>query len=323
MMRIAPLIPVLSLIVASPPALAQDAYPVKPVRMIAPFPPGGSTDTLARIVAQKLTDALGRQVIVENRPGASAIIGHEVAAKAPPDGYTLLLTSKGGLVHNLHLFKRLSYDPLNDFAPISVLALAGPVLVVHPTVPARSVKEFVALARARPGQLNYGSGGRGTSAHIVAEVFQSITGVKLVHVAYKGGVLAVTDVVAGQIELSFSDMVPAVPQIKAGRLRGLAVTTAERSPAIPDVPTMAEAGVAHPFPIQWWALAGPKGLPAAVVNRINAELAQIMKLPDVRDRYVTLGIFTAHTTPERMMEMVRSEIPEVGRILKAAGIEPD
>ena len=305
------------------PLHAQDAYPAKTVRLIAPFPPGGSTDTLARIVAQKLSDAFGRQVIVENRPGASAIIGHEVVAKAPPDGYTLLLTSSGGLVNNPHLFRRLSYDPMNDFTPVSVIAMAGPVLVVHPSVPARSVKEFIALARARPEQLNYGSGGRGTGAHIVAEVFQSTTGVKLVHVPYKGGVLAVTDLVAGQIELSFSDMVPAVPHVKSGRLRALAVTTGERSPAIPEVPTMAEAGVASSFPPQWWAIAGPKGMPAAAVSRINAELAQIMKLADVRERYLTLGIFTHHTTPERMMEMVRTGTPEMGRILKAAGIEPD
>jgi tripartite-type tricarboxylate transporter receptor subunit TctC len=305
------------------PLHAQDAYPGKTVRLIAPFPPGGSTDTLARIVAQKLTDAFARQVIVENRPGASAMIGHEIAAKAPADGYTLLLTSSGGLVSNAVLFKRLSYDPLNDFTPVSVIALAGPVLVVHPSVPARSVKEFIALARARPGQLNYGSGGRGTGAHICGEVFQSITGVKLVHVPYKGGILATTDLVGGQIELSFSDMVPAVPHVKSGRLRALAVTTTERSRTIADVPTMAEAGVTRPFPPQWWAIAGPKGMPASVVNRINAELARTMKLADVRERYETLGIFTHHTTPERMAEMVRSGIPEMAQIFKAAGIEPD
>ncbi|MBI2508484.1 MAG: tripartite tricarboxylate transporter substrate binding protein, partial [Betaproteobacteria bacterium] len=282
---------------AAPLALAQGAYPVKPVRLIAPFPPGGTTDVLCRIVAQKLTDALGRQVVVENRPGAAGNIGHEVAAKAPPDGYTLLLSAKGALVTNQFLYRRLGFDPLNDFAPVSLVATSGPVLVVHPAVPARNVKELIALARARPGQLNFGSGGVGTTAHIVGEVFKAATGVRIVHVPYKGGVLAVTDVVAGQIEMSFADMVPSVPQIKAGRLRALAVTSEQRSPTLPEAPTMVEAGVKEPFPQTWWAITAPRGTPAAVIGRINAELAQIMKQPDLQEKYAGLGLFPVHTAP--------------------------
>src|SRR5215212_3019194 len=228
------------------------AYPTKPVRFIAPFPPGGTSDIIARVAAQKLTDALGKQVIVDNRGGASGTIGYELAAKAPPDGYTLLLTSMGGLVTNQFLYKRLPFDPMRDFAHISQLATAGQVLVVHPSIAARNVQELIALAKSKPGQLTVGSGGVGTTQHIVAEVFQSATGIKLVHVPYKGSILAVTDTVAGQISMTFADMAPAVPHVKANRLRALAVSSEQRSTAIPDVPTMAEAGIKEWFPQTWW-----------------------------------------------------------------------
>ncbi len=303
-------------------ALAQ-AYPAKPIRIIAPFPPGGTTDTMCRIVAQRLTESLGRQVVVENRAGAAGKVGHEAAARAAPDGYTLLLTAKGSLVTNRFLYKNLGYDPLNDYAPITVIASAAPVMVVHPSVPARSVHQFVALAKARPGQLNFGSGGKGTTSHVIGEVFKTATGIKIVHVPYKGGALAINDLIAGHIDLSFSDMVPAVPQIKSGRLRALAVTTPERSPTIPDVPTMAEAGVKEPFPQQWWGLAAPKGTPAAIVERINADLAQMVQRPEVKERFTELGVFAVHTTPERMMEMIRTEAPEMEKHLKMAGVEPE
>jgi len=308
---------------AAPLLLAQGPYPVKPIRLIAPFPPGGPTDLLCRLMAQKLTDALGRQVVVENRPGAAGNIGHEVAARAAPDGYTLLLSGKAALVTNQYLYKRLGFDPYTDFAPVSLIAASGPVLVVHPSVPARSVKELIALARARPGQLNFGSGGRGTTAHISGEVFKAVAGVQIVHVPYKGGVLAVTDLVAGQIEMSFADKVPSVPHIKAGRLRALAVTSEQRSRALPDLPTMAEAGVKEPFPQSWWAINAPKGTPAPIINRINAELEQIMKLPDVQEKYAGLGLFPLHTTPERVLELVKLESPQMEKILRAAGIEAE
>ena len=310
------------LVTAVAPAAAQNVYPTKPVRIVAPFPPGGTTDVLCRLFAQKLGAAFGQQVIVDNRPGAAGSIGHAVAAKSPADGYTLLLTTKGGLVINPYLYKSLPFDPLKDFAMISLVISAGPVLVVHPTVPAKSVKELVALAKARPGQLNYGSGGIGTTAHIDGEFLQTITGIKIVHIPYKGGAVALLDLIAGQTDLQFGDMVPSVPHIRAGKLRALAVTTEKRSAALPDVPTMAEAGIKGAFPSQWWGVAAPKGTPRPIIDRVNAELATIVKSPDVLERFDSLGVFPEHTTPERMLEIVKAEGPPMGKLLSAAGIKP-
>jgi tripartite-type tricarboxylate transporter receptor subunit TctC len=313
----------LCLSLAASGAAAQDAYPSKTIRFIAPFPPGGTTDVLARIVAQKLGDGLGRQVVVENRPGAAGNIGHELAAKTAPDGYTLLLTNSSALVTNPHLYKRLGFDPLNDFSPVSLVAKGGQVLVVHPSVPARGITELIALARARPDRITFGSGGRGTPAHVAGEIFKAETGAKVIHVPYKGTVQSVTDLVAGQIDLVFSDMVPAVPQIKAGRLRALNVTSEQRSQALPDVPTTIEAGVAIGVPENWWAVLTPKGTPPAIINRLNTELGQMLKTQDVQQRYASLGIFTVHSTPERVLEQVRTESPRVAKVLKAAGVEAE
>ncbi len=304
-------------------ASAQETYPSKPIRFIAPYPPGGSSDVLARVIAQKLTESLGKQVIVENRPGATGNIGHELVAKAAPDGYTLLLTTKSQMVNNPYLFKRLPFDPLTDFSLLTMIAHAGHVLVVHPAVPARNVKELVALAKAQPGKLSYGSSGIGSTVGIVAEVFKSIAKVDILHVPYKGTVLAVSDVVGGQIEMVFSDMVPAVPQIRGARLRALAVTTAERSTALPAVPTMIESGIKEPLPTQWWGMSGPKGLPPAIVARLNSEIARIVALPEVKQRYNDLGILPLHSTPERMLETIRSEMPQMAKILAAIGLKPE
>lgn len=301
---------------------AQGAYPTKPVRIIAPFPPGGTTDLLCRLFAQKLGEAFGRQFIVDNRPGAAGSIGHEAGARSAGDGYTLVLTTKGGLVINPLLYKKLPFDPIADFSYVTVVISAGPVLTVHPSVPARSVKELVALGKARPGQLNYGSGGIGTTAHIAGEFLQSITGAKFVHIPYKGGAVALADLVAGQTEFQFGDMVPSVPMINGGKLRPLAVTTAQRSKALPKVPTMLEAGVKEPFPSQWWGLIAPKGTPSGIVERINSEWAKIIKQPDVLQRFDELGVFPEHTTPEKMVELVKAEGPAMAKLLKAAGVEP-
>jgi tripartite-type tricarboxylate transporter receptor subunit TctC len=308
----------------APGALAQtQAYPTKTIRFIAPFPPGGTSDIVARIAAQKLTDALGKQVLVDNRGGASGTIGYEMAAKAPPDGYTLLLCSMGGLVTNQFLYKRLPFDPQKDFAPISQLATAGQVLVVFPGVQAKTVQELIALAKSSPGKLNVGSGGLGTTQHIVAEVFQAATGTRLTHVPYKGGILAVTATVAGEITMTFADMAPAVPHVKAGRLRALAVSSEQRSSALPDVPTMADAGIKDWFPQTWWAMAAPKGTPQAIIKRLNAEVAQFMKAPDVQDRYANLGLVPLHSTPERVVELVKTGTVQMAQVVKAAGIQPE
>ena len=299
------------------------SYPTKPIRFIAPFPPGGTSDIVARVAAQKLTDSLGKQVIVDNRGGASGTIGYEMAAKSPADGYTLLLCSMGGLVSNQFLFKRLPYDPMSDFAPISQLATAGQVLVIHPAVQAKTVQDLIALAKANPGKLNVGSGGLGTTQHIVSEVFQNATGIKLTHVPYKGSILAVTAAVAGEITMTFADMAPAVPHVKAGRLRALAVSSEQRSTAIPDVPTMADAGIKEWFPQTWWAMAAPKGTPPAIINRLNSEVGQFMKAPDVQERFASLGLVPLHSTPQQITELVRTGTARMGKVIKAAGIQPE
>ncbi len=315
-----PLAAVLLLPAAAP---AQDAWPSRPLRMVAPFPPGGTTDVLGRIIAQRLSDALGRQVLVENRPGAGGNLGNEFAARLPPDGYNILLSSSAQLVTNIHLYKRLGFDPLNDFSPVSQVASSGQVLVVHPSIPVKTVQQLVAIARAKPGSLNFGSGGRGTPAHVAGEVFQVATGTKLVHVPYKGGGLAVVDLVAGQIDMVLSDMAPAVPQVKAGKLRALAVTSERRSPALPDVPTLDEAGIKGSIPDVWWVLMTPRGTAPVVVARLNAEIGAMMKNRELQERFAQLGITPLHSTPERVTELIRLETPAIGKALKAAGIEPE
>jgi len=308
----------------SAPAQGQaQQYPTKPVRFIAPFPPGGTSDIIARTVAQKLSDAFGRQFIVDNRGGAAGMIGYDLAAKSVPDGYTLLLSSMGGMVTNQFLYKHLPYDPINDFVHISQLATAGQVLVIHPSVQAKSALELVNLAKAKPGQLTVGSGGVGTTQHVVAEVFQNATGIKLTHVPYKGSVLAVAATVAGEINLTFADMAPAVPHIKAGRLRGLAVTSEQRSGALPEVPTMADAGIKGWFPQTWWAMSAPKGTPAPVVKRLNDAIAKAMKSQDVQEKFANLGLTPLHSTPGHIVELVKVAMPRMGQVIKSAGIQPE
>src|SRR5258706_5079849 len=304
-------------------AHAQSPYPSRPIRFIAPFPPGGSTDVLCRLLGSKLAEGLGQPVTVDNRPGASGNIGHEAAAKAAADGYTILISSSSTLVNNVHLFKSLRYDPLGDFTPVSMVASAGQVLVVHPSVPAKSVSELVALAKAQPAKLNFGSGGKGIQSHISGEMFKAATGIDIVHVPYKGTVQAVGDLVAGQVQMVFSDMVPAMPHIRAGRLRPLAVTTRERAAVLPEVPTMIEAGVPDYESGVWWAVLSPKGTPEAIVGRLNAELGRIVKLPDVQEKYANLGVSTEHSTPAYVLERMKLEAPRIAAALKAAGIEPE
>jgi len=304
-------------------AQAQSAYPSKPIRFIAPFPPGGSSDVLCRILGQKLSELSAQPVVVENRAGASGNIGHEYAARQPADGYTLVLSNNAALAINPHLFKRLGFDPHGDFAPVAMVASAGQVLVVHPSVPAASVRELIALAKAKPGELHFGSGGKGIPSHIAGEGFKAAAGVAIVHVPYKGTVQAVADLVGGQVQLVFSDMVPAMPHIKAGKLRALAVTTDQRSAALPEVPTMDEAGLAGFRSAVWWAVLAPRGTPTDIVARLNADFGRIVDMPDVRERYASLGVFTQHGTPQQVTEKMKSDAQEFARILKAAGVEAE
>ncbi|MBV8030293.1 MAG: tripartite tricarboxylate transporter substrate binding protein [Betaproteobacteria bacterium] len=304
-------------------AQAAGAYPRKPVRFIAPFPPGGTSDVLCRLLGQKLAERLGQPVLVENKPGASSNIGHELVARQPADGYTILLSNNGALVINPFLFKRLGFDPVSDFSPVSMVASAGQVLVVHPSVPVASVRELIALAKAKPGELHYGSGGKGIPSHITAETFKAATGVDIVHVPYKGTVQAVTDLVGGQVELVFSDMVPAMPHIRAGKLRALGVTTAERSPALPDVPTIDDAGVPGFRALVWWAVLAPRATPPAVIDRLNAELGRIVGESEVQDKYASLGVATEHSAPQQVLARMQADARAFAPVLKAARMEPE
>lgn len=310
-------------VLAAATAHPQSAYPSRPIRFIAPFPPGGSSDVLCRLLGAKLAESLGQPVAVENRPGAGANIGHEYASKQPADGYTILISSSSTLATNPHLYKHLGFDPIADFSPISMVASAGQVLVVHPSVAATNVRELIALAKSQPGKLNFGSGGKGIQSHISGEMFKSATGVEIVHIPYKGTVQAAGDLVAGQVQLVFADMVPAMPHIKAGRIRPLAVTTETRSPVLPDVPTMIESGVLGYRAGVWWAVMSPKGTPDAIVNRLNAELGRIVKLADVQEKYASLGVSTEHSTPQFVTEKIKTDTQQFARVLKAAGVEPE
>jgi len=302
---------------------AQSAYPNKPIKLIAPFPPGGTSDVLARLIAMKLSEGLGQTITVDNRAGGSGNIGHEAAAKSLPDGYTLLLSNSSTVVTNPFMFKKLPFDPIEDFSAIALVASAGQVLVVHPSVPVTTLAEVTAYAKANPGKLNFGSGGKGIQSHISGEMYKSAVGVNIVHIPYKGTIQAVTDVLAGQIQMVFSDMVPAMPHIKSGKLRAIAVTSVQRSVALPDVPTMIESGVLGFESGVWWSIVAPKGTPTEIINRINLELGKIMQLNDVRETLGKLGVAPLHSTPNKVAETIRSESPLMGKILKAAGVEAE
>jgi tripartite-type tricarboxylate transporter receptor subunit TctC len=322
MRRIARIAAVVATLAFSASSYAQ-TYPTKPIRMIAPFPPAGSSDVLGRFLAQKMTEGLGQTVVVENRAGASANIGHEVASKAPPDGYTIILSSNGVFTINPLLFKRMPFDAYNDFAPITLIAEAGQVLIVHPSLPAKTAQDVATLAKAKPGFYNFGSGGVGIPSHISGELFNRVMGTQLTHIPYKGTGQAVLDLVAGQLHMVFSDMVPAIPQIKSGRVRAIAVTTPQRMPILADVPTMAEAGAAGVDAQVWWSVLAPKGTPAEVIARLNAEFGRIVKLTDVQERYAALGLSTLHSVPAAVHERARKEAPDMAKLLEAAGVKPE
>ncbi len=314
---------ILSITTVSSIAYAQSTYPNRPIKFIAPFPPGGTSDVLGRIMAQKLSDALGQSVIVENRPGASGNIGHDIAAKAAPDGYTLLLSNSSTVVNNPHLFKQMSFDWYKDFSPISLVAIAGQVLVVHPSVPVKSVSELTALAKSKPGQLNFGSGGKGIQSHITGEMYKTAANVDIVHIPYKGTGVAVADLVAGQIHMVFSDMAPAVPFIKANKLRALAVTSPQRSTTLPELPTMIELGFPNFEAAVWWSIVTPKGVPNSIIDRINQELGKIMTSQEIKDSFEKLGVTPLYSEPSKVFELSRKESPIIGEILRKAGVEKE
>jgi len=315
------LIAVATLLATAIPVWAQQ-YPVRPIRLIVPFPPGGGTDTMARVVAPKLSEFLGQQVVAENRGGAGANIGAEVAAKSAPDGYTLMLATITNAI-GASLYTRLNYDLVRDFAPITQLATTPHILVVHPSVPVKSVKEFIAFAKARPGELTYSSSGNGSAAHLAGELFNSLTGVKTVHVPYKGGGPSMIALVGGEVSLAFATMPSAINYVRAGRLRGLAVTTAKRSPSTPELPTLAETGVAGYEAGSWYGLSAPAGTPKEIIGRLHAETIKVVALPDVKERLFNAGFEVVTSSPEQFGEFTRTEIQKWGKLVKAAGLKVD
>jgi len=295
------------------------AYPSRPIRMVLPFSPGGTSDTLARILGQKMTEAWGQQVVVDGRPGASGIIGTEVAARAPADGYTLMHGNLSQFAINPSLFNKLSYDTLRDFVPLSLVGSAPQLLVVNPAVPAKSVAELIQLAKTKPGTFNFGSGGAGTLAYIGGEMFKSMAGIDIVHISYKGTVFALNDLVGGQVQLMFSDMPIALPHARSGKLRALAVTGARRTPLVPEMPTVAEAGMPGYALDNWWGILAPRGVPPDLVVKLNALIVRIHGLADVKERYAGLGVEAVSSTPERFTEYIKSEAARFGKLLKDAG----
>ena len=297
------------------------AYPDRPVRIIVPFPPGGGNDLLARAMAQRLSETMGQQFIVDNRGGAGGLIGNQIAATSAPDGYTLLLGSMGGLAHNPALRADLPYNPLRDFTAVTLLVTSPFLLVTHPAVPAKSVKELVELARAKPGALNYGSSGAGSSLHLTSEYFKYVAKVSIVHVAYKGTGPALADLLGGQVQIVFSTIAPALPHVKAGKLRGLGVSTLKRVKGAPDIPTIAEAGVPGFEVDNWQGIVAPAKTPPAIIERLNRELASILKSPATAEVLAAQGLDPAPGTPAEFEKLIRSEIAKWTKLVKAAGIK--
>jgi tripartite-type tricarboxylate transporter receptor subunit TctC len=311
------ILPALALGIAC--AAAAQPYPSRPIRIVVAAAPGGGTDFVARLTGSKLTEALGQQVFVENRPGAGSTIGYEFGIKAPPDGYTLTMIT-GSYSINPSLYP-IRFHPLNDFTPVIWVARGPYVIVVHPSLPVRTTRELIALAKARPGQIIYGSSGQGAIVHLTTELFLYMAGVKMTHVPYKGGGPAMTDLLAGHIQLVFATAPVGLPQAKAGRLRALAVTTPERVPAEPGLPTVAESGVPGYEVTNWHGLIGPKGLPPPVVERLNGEVTKIIRGKDMEERLQSDGLSAAGGTPEQLYEQIRKEIEQWRQVVQRAGIK--
>lgn len=303
-------------------APAQDNYPSRVVRVIVPTAPGGGSDTIARLIAQGLFERLGRQVVVENRAGAGTIIGSELVARALPDGYTLLLGSPP-LTINPSTFRKLPYDALRDFAPISAAAVAPSVLIVHPSVPVKSVKEMIALARARPGELLFGSGGHGTHSHLAVVLFASMARIDMVHVSYKGGTPSLIDLMAGNIALTATGVITAMPYVRAGRVRVLGVTGASRVPMAPDIPTVAESGLPGYESVQWYGLLAPAGTPQEIVARLHRETVAVLRAPGSRERITADGADVVAGSPEEFATFLKSETVKWAKVVRIAGIQPE
>ena len=315
------LIAVSMLLVAA--GAAAQGYPSKPIRLICPFPPGGAVDIASRAVAAELSKNLGQTVAVENRPGAGGNIGGAEAVRSAPDGYTLFMSTSGIQAINPTLYKKMSFDPNKELAPVSALVSLSNVLVLHPSVPAGNLAEVLALVRSKPGQINYASSGSGTSIHMSAELFKSMTHTNIVHVPYKGSAPAVTDLLGGQVQMMFDNIPSALPHIKAGKLRAIATTGAKRDPALPDLPTIAEAGVSGYEAGVWFGLTVPTGTPKEIIDRLTAESIKSTKSPDFIKRMSELGYVILGTTAEQMAAMTQTELKRWPPVVKASGASAD
>jgi len=301
-------------------AQSAGAYPNRPIRVIVPSAPGGGTDYTARTIAQRLSESLGQSVIVDNRPGAAGNIGVELATKSTPDGYTIVMPITS-FAMNPHLYKKLPFDTLNDLTPITLASMVPLYLVVHPALPAKNVSELVTLAKTKVGQLSYANSGNGTSAHLAGELFKKMAGVDLVSIPYKGGGPAVLDLIAGRVQVYFSTIPAALGQVQAGRLRGLAVTSAKRVSLMPDVPTVAESGLPGYEIVGWFGLFAPTGTPKPVIDKLNKELNDVLRLPDTQKRFASQGLVPGGGTPEELGKFLRAEIAKWGALIKEIGLE--
>jgi len=310
---------VIVLALAAAAAVHAADYPARPVRLIVPFAPAGPTDIMSRAISEKFSGRLGQQLVVDNRPGAGGGIGSELAARSAPDGYTLLLGHIGTHAINASLYSKLGYDPVKDFAPITMIATLPLGLWVHVSVPAHSVKELIALARAKPGSINFGSAGSGGPTHMAGEMLKSMARIDIVHVPYKGNAASLTDLIAGRVQMMFSNLLTAGPHARAGKLRGIAVTTAKRSPQAPELPTIAESGVPGYDLTPWYGLLLPAGTPRAIVTRLNREIGGILTEPDMVERFRTQGIDLVTSTPEGFAALIKSEIPKWRKVVKESG----
>lgn len=312
-----------ALIAAALPANAQSTYPTRPVSLIVPFPAGGSTDLVARVVAEKMSGLLGQQIVVDNRGGAGGNVGTAAAAKAEPDGYTLLMGTVATHAINSALYKKMPYDPVKDFAPVSLLVVVPNVLVVNPDFPAQNVQELIALAKEKPGELSYASSGNGTPLHLSGELFKTMAGVDIVHVPYKGAGPALVDVMGGHVPIMFDNLPSSTEHIKAGKLRGLAVTTAERSPSMPDLPTIAESGLPGYETYTWNALFVPAGTPPDVVAKLNEAAVAAVSDPEIKAKLESMGATIVGSTPEQLAAHVQAELDKWGPVVKASGAQVD
>jgi len=309
-----------TLAAAAATAGAQSNYPNRPVRVIVPSSAGGGTDIVARIIAPELTKRLGQQVVIDNRPGAGTMIGIELASKAPADGYNLLM-GLSTLAINSAIYKKVPYDPVKDFAPITVAVSSASIIVVHPSLPVKSVKELISFARARPGQINYASAGTGTYPHMTMELFLSMAKLKMAHIPYKGTGPAMIDMLAGHTAVMAATILTGMPQIRAGRLRPLGITSKARSPVAPEIPTIAEAGLPGFESVQWYALLAPAKTPREIVTRLHADMTAVLRQPDVRQRFAADGADPVGNTPEEFAQFIRSELDKWAKVARGAGIE--